>query len=444
MSDLLGLGAAGVRGYSRALQTIGDNIANAQTPGYARRSTVFSEQIGSGQSVLYRNQIAPNGVVVSGVNRAVDPWLIEDARAASSDAARSGARLNGLQAVESVLDDGGAGVGRAMTALFNRADQLAADPSGATQRSAFLQSVDDVAATFRRTADGLSRASGGVAAAAGVTVDTLNADTQALARINDGLRRARDGSTNQATLLDERDRLVDAIATALPVDVTYDARGAATLTLPGGPLVSGPDIARVSVATGADGRLTLSATMPTGSFAVAPTNGALSGSIDAADHIARQRTALDGLATGFATAINTQHAAGRDAAGNPGAALFAIGTSAADLTATALTIADVAAADASGANGNALAFGNLRSDAGGEAGWATLVAQQSQVVASARAQDSVATSRRDGAASAREDISGIDLDREAADLVRFQQAYEASARVIQVARETMQSILNAL
>jgi flagellar hook-associated protein 1 len=120
MSDLLGLGAAGVRGYSRALQTIGDNIANAQTPGFARRNTVFSEQVGSGHSVLYRNQIAPNGVIVTGVDRTVDPWLIDDARAASGDAARSGARLHGLEAAETSLDDGGAGVGRAIEERCHR------------------------------------------------------------------------------------------------------------------------------------------------------------------------------------------------------------------------------------------------------------------------------------------------------------------------------------
>jgi flagellar hook-associated protein 1 len=444
MSDLLGLGAAGVRGYSRALQTIGDNISNAQTPGFARRSTVFSEQIGSGQSVLYRNQIAPNGVVVGGVTRAVDPWLIDDARASSSDAARSGARLSGLEAAETALDDGGAGVGRAMTALINRADELAADPASTTRRSAFLQSVDDVASTFRRTADGLTRAAASVSMAGGVSVDQVNADTTALAKVNDGLRRARDGSTNQATLLDERDRLVDSISAALPVTIAYDPRGAATLTVPGGTLLSGPDVAKLSMMTASDGRLSLAGTMPTGSFAIAPQSGGLSGQIQAADHIASQRTALDTLASGFAGQINAQHAAGRDAAGNAGEALLTFGTGSADIVATALSPADVAAADTSGANGNALAFGNLRGPGGSEAGWAALVAQQSQSVASARAQDSVAGTRRDGAASAREELSGVDLDREAADLVRFQQAYEASARVIQVARETMQSILNAL
>lgn len=444
MSDLLGLGAAGVRGYSRALQTIGDNIANAQTPGFARRTTVLSEQAGIDGSVFYRNQVTANGVSATGVTRSVDPWLIEDSRAAAGDAARSGARLSGLEAAETALNDGGAGVGKAMTALFNRADELAADPANATRRSAFLQSADDVASTFRRTADGLSRAATSVSGSAGLAVDQLNTDTTALARVNDALRRARDGSANQASLLDERDRLIDSISAALPVAVAYDAKGTATLTLPGGTLLSGTEQATIAVATATDGRLTLSATLPSGSFALAPQSGTLSGHIDAASHIASQRSALDTLANSFAAAVNTQHSAGRDATGNPGVALFTIGTGAANLTAVALTVADVAAADASSGNGNALAFGNLRGSSGGEANWAALAAQQSQSVASARAQDSVAGARRDGAASARNDLSGVDLDREAAELVRFQQAYEASARVIQVARETMQSILNVI
>ncbi len=444
MSDILGLGASGVRGYSRALATIGDNIANAQTPGFARRTAVLTEQAGTDGSFFYRNQVGANGVTHTGVTRSVDPWLIDDARASSSDASRSGARLSGLEAAETALNDGGAGVGKAMTALFNRADELAADPSNVTRRSAFLNAADDVASTFRRTADGLTRAASSVSSAATVTVNQLNTDTTALARVNDGLLRARDGSANQASLLDERDRLIDSITATLPTTVSYDAKGAATLTLPGGTLLSGTEQAVISVATASDGRLTLSAALPTGGFAVTPQSGTLSGQIDSAAHIAAQRTSLDALANSFANAVNTQHATGRDSTGNPGTPLFTIGTGAATLAAVALTVADVAAADATSSNGNALAFGNLRGSSGGEAGWAALVGQQSQTVASARAQNDVAGARRDGAANARSDLSGIDLDREAADLVRYQQAYEASARVIQVARETMQSILNVI
>ena len=443
MSDLLGLGASGIGVYSRALATIGDNIANAQTPGYARRNTVIAEQADNGQSILHRTQFSAGGALASGVRRAVDPWLIEDARASASDAGQATARLGGLEATEAVLSNGGDGVGQAMTGFFNRADELAANPGDVTRRNTFLASVNDVASSFRGTSQGLSRAASGVSTAAGAAVDQLNSDTSALVRVNDGLRRARDGSTNQASLLDQRDALVDSIAATLPVDVSYDAKGVATLKLPEGVLLSGNTAVKVAVTTAADGNLSFSAAFADGNTLLRPRGGTLAGQVEAAAHVGDQSARLDALALQFAAAVNLQHQAGRDAAGNAGVAVLT-GTGAGDLAAVALTTADVAAADGSGANGNALAFGNLRTAAGGEASWASLVAQQAQAVAGAKAQDSAAATRRDGAATARSDVSAVDLDREAAELVRYQQAYQASARVIQVARETMQTILNAL
>jgi len=44
----------------------------------------------------------------------------------------------------------------------------------------------------------------------------------------------------------------------------------------------------------------------------------------------------------------------------------------------------------------------------------------------------------------RESVSGVNLDEEAADLIRFQQAYQASARVIQASQEIFNALLNAV
>ncbi|WP_293644556.1 flagellar basal body rod C-terminal domain-containing protein, partial [Sphingopyxis sp. RIFCSPHIGHO2_12_FULL_65_19] len=61
-----------------------------------------------------------------------------------------------------------------------------------------------------------------------------------------------------------------------------------------------------------------------------------------------------------------------------------------------------------------------------------------------RAQDAAAATRADASAAARDGVSQVDLDTEAAELLRFQQAYSAAARTIQVARETMQTLLSSL
>jgi flagellar hook-associated protein 1 len=440
MSDLLAIGASGIKAYSRALSVVGDNIANAQTEGYVRRTVRLEEAPAAGDIVLSRNSIRPGGVLAAGVTRAVDQWLTDDARTAGGEASRQTVRLDWISATERALDDNGGGIGEAVTAIFTAADQLGANPGDTTLRRQFLSAVEQSATAFRRTATSLSSAATGVATEAQGAVGQLNTDLAALSRVNDGLRRARPGSSNEATLLDERDRLVGNIAGATDIAVSYDAKGAAILRTPSGDaLVDGPVTATVTLSITTDGQVSFGIAPGT---ALAPGSGVLAGLADASAHISAQRTSLDMLAAQLATDLNSAHQAGLDANGNAGAALLNFGGSAVALTATALLPADIAAADASSSNGNMLAFNNLRGTSGVEQNVAAMMAAQAQATAAARAQEAAASARRDGAFAARDAIGAVDLDREAAELLRFQQAYEAAARTIQVARETMQTMLN--
>ena len=67
------------------------HIANAQTAGYVRRTTQMAEARSAGDMILYRNNLRPSGVLVTGVDRVVDDWLVEDSRTANSDAGRTSA-----------------------------------------------------------------------------------------------------------------------------------------------------------------------------------------------------------------------------------------------------------------------------------------------------------------------------------------------------------------
>jgi flagellar hook-associated protein 1 len=443
MTDLLNIGASGLRAYSRALATVGDNIANAQTAGYARRTVQLREAPAAGDIVLSRNSIRPGGVEIAGLSRSVDIWLVDDARTSSGEAGQAAARLRWVDAAERSLADDGNGIGSRLTAIFNAADELASDPGNQTLRQQFLLSVDEAAASFRQAAAGLSGQAGAVADAARGEAQQLNTDLATLERVNGGLRRARPGSSNEATLLDERDRLIDSVSARMPVTASFDARGAVTLRVAGSgdPLVENGAVASLSVNVAADGRLSF-ALAPSGPASFVPISGSLAGLSDGADHIAGLRADLDTLANQVAADLNNAHQAGNDANGNPGQALLLSGGGAASLVAAALSADDVAAAGAGSANGNMLNFAAFRGANGVEQASAAIANAQAQSAASARAQDAAASSRHDGAAAAREAISEIDLDREAADLLRFQQAYEAAARTIQVARETMQSVLN--
>src|SRR3546814_9810984 len=131
--------------------------------------------------------------------------------------------------VEGALSDDANGIATGLTGLMTTADLLTADPANRTLRSQFLQAADDVASGFRTAAGQLSDMDDGIAGAASSEVASFNANLGALEAINVGLRKARTGSTNEASLLDERDRLLDRLSAQAGVAVDFDDRGAATL-----------------------------------------------------------------------------------------------------------------------------------------------------------------------------------------------------------------------
>ena len=173
--------------------------------------------------------------------------------------------------------------------------------------------------------------------------------------------------------------------------------------------------------------------------------GLIAGITDSALRLSATRETLDTLATDFATAVNDVQAAGRDLDGNPGAPMFALGTPAAEMT-MVLTVGRgiAAAAPGEGVRGN----GNLADLAAARTGGrfeATLDDLVTDTGAALSAKVSVAGAQgsiRDAAVAARDAVSGVDLDEEAVNLIRFQQAYQASSRVIQVARETLNMIFD--
>lgn len=445
MSDLLRIGASGVYAYRSALSAVGDNVANAETEGFSRRTVRISESPTSfGTSPLYRDRSSFGGADVGAVGRAWDDFKAAESRISASDNGRADARLRWLSTTEAALDDGDTGAGTKLTAFFTAADALAADPNGELPRRAMLAALDEATGAIRTTADALARTADGIAAEARMSVEAVNADMRTLGKLNLALRRAGVGTPVHASLLDERDRLIDRIAASIGIEASFDEAGATTLTLAGSAgktLVSGTTASVISLTQASDGRLALTVTRDGETQIASPTSGSLAGLVDVAQTVAGRRTQLDAIAADFAAEINAWSANGIDRAGNPGGPLLAGGGAAALRLAISDPDAIAAASTDRTLNGNLRALQGLRT-AGMETRLAAVVAGHAQQVASARSEAAATLSRRDGAFAARDEISGIDLDREAAELIRFQQAYDGSAKIIQVARETLQTILN--
>jgi flagellar hook-associated protein 1 len=449
MSDLLGLGLSAVTAYRTALTAIGDNVANAETPGYARRDVKLREGVNIGsRSPLYREDLIFSGVEAASIGRAWDAYRAADSRYAASASGRSDVRQQWLGAIETNLGDGPTAVGSMIGAFFNAGEALAATPSDRLGRSAMLSSLSDAAGSIRNTAQSLARVSQGIATAAAQEIDALNADLKALAEVNTALRQAAPNRTSFASLQDERDRLLDQISARIDISAAIGDKGTVTVSLGG---VSGVTIlnaqqrAEISSATATDGRIQLRMFWDGTTSPLPVSGGRLAGLVDVAASTADKRAEVEVIAQQFLTDVNDWNAQGRTAAGVAGAPLLVMSGGAATLAAATSDPAAIAAASTDGAeNGNLLALSALRGPNGVENRWAALVAAQAQALNSAAAEAAAAATRKDNSFAARDEISGVDLDREAAELLRYQRAYDASARIIQVARETMQTILDVL
>lgn len=447
MSDLLSIGASGVRAYQLALNTVSENIANAGADGYTRRVTNISEVVAIPRAGA-QNQLNGQGSVVTGINRIADDYRSAEVRSTGADLAKTETSVNWLQRIEDTM--GSSQIGTSLAGFFNAATQLAADPTSPATRSTMLEAAQGVADSFTTTGaslDQIARDLNDTASGAAASLTTIAAS---LAKVNAGLGRAQQGTSGTAALLDQRDQLLEQMSALTDVSVSFDAAGRATVrggNSTGPVLVDGPDSASISFARNSSGAIQYTVLNGVTQQTLSPNGGAMAGISEGAQRIADAQTQLAGIAQNFVTDVNTVQAGGRDLNGNPGAPIFALTTGS---TTAAMTRAlddpnGIAAAAVGGGtrdNTNLQALAAIRTTGNYEGAVVDMTTANAATLAQrksvASAQDTIHTN----AVNTRDAQSGVNLDNEAVDMMRFQQAYSASSRVIQTARDTFQSILD--
>ncbi|EQB02476.1 flagellar hook-associated protein FlgK [Sphingobium baderi] len=446
MSDLFVIGASGTRAYRAAMGAVSENIANANTDGYSRRSvTTIESGASTATMALYISRANFGGTQIAGVNRATDPYLDTAVRLTGMALGSSTARMRWLTDTETALNDTDTGIGKLMTGMFQNMDKLAASPGDTSLRVTTLDSISRVAEAFRQTAAELDSASTGIATEAQASVANINIALDQLANINGSLLRAQPGTSAYAQLLDSRDAALQQLSENLNVDISFGAHDSVQISFNGQTLVQGDAATKVAVSANPNG--TLAFATSGGTALTAPANGTLGGLFSAAQTVTDRRASLDTLAQQFVTDMNAWHAQGLTTTtpSTAGAPLLS-GTSAANMTALITDPAALATKSADGTlNGNLLTVQTtLRGNGSVEQNWTALIATHANLLTATKAEQTTAQGRADQAVAAREAVSGVDLDMEAADLLRLQQAFSGCAKILQVAKETVDSILKLI
>lgn len=440
-SDLLSIGKSGAQAARIALDVTAQNIANASSEGYVRRSVSLAELSSTG-AFGQAGAVSLSGVRLQSVVRNADLFRQSEVRRTGADAARASAEVAGLENIESAIEQ--TGVYPAIVQFEASLQRLVGDPVDPSLRTAVLEDARTMASTFAMAAGALDTAGQGLRFEAGAGVDQVNVLAGELARVNLRLARAADSSSDQSTLLDQRDALLEKLSGQASITATINADRTVDVRLgdaSGPALVAGGAAGTLAMTTAANGSIGFTL----GGSAVALTGGALAGKALALDKLADVRTRIDTLARTVIDTVNTAQASGAALDGSAGQPLFS-GTSAASMAVVATSGSAIATAPAGAAAGsrNASNLDTLRSAlaaADPAGGMDALLFDVSSTVAGRTVTRDALATIADGSRVALQAQAGVSLDDEAVNLVRYQQAFQASGRVMQVASDIFDTLL---
>ncbi|MEM8726499.1 MAG: flagellar hook-associated protein FlgK [Pseudomonadota bacterium] len=441
-SALINIGASGAAAARAGIDLTAQNIANAENPNYARRSLGQSEFVASA-TIGLNSADAFGGVRLGAVQRAQNELLQLQARNSNSDVARADAELRGLRGTETALEQ--SQLYETLVDYEAALTRLESDPLDPTLRTLALETAGQLTDTIGLANRTLGSARELVQSEVAIGVELANSTASELAAINADLAAAQEGTARRASLLDARDAALRELSDEFGITATFNDEGLADVTINGSPgvvLVQGSVANTLTATTAADGTVALSV----GGQAIVPESGAMAGRQAALTAQANAQIDLDAIAASVIATGNSAQASGSASDGSAGQPLFS-GTNASDI-AVALTDGSQLATAPSGAaagSRDTTVLGNLLTSIASATG---PVAGADSLLSGLSSRISGLDTRREGLAIIAESAqtqllseTGVDLDEEAADLVRLQQAFEANARVIQVATELFDTIL---
>ena len=233
ISGALSNALSGLTAASRSAEMVSNNIANALNEGYARRELVLGPRSlgGTGQ-----------GVAVTGISRAVNLVLLSDRRVAQAGTGDRQARAQFFTNLEAAI--GAPGSEGSLTSRVAALDTALIEAASRPESEGRLAKVADTARALVKQIGAAATAVQGARAEAdhqiGADVDRVNAAMARVAEMNVEIRGHLSSGRDPSALMDQRQQLVDQIASVVPLrEMQRDHGQIALFTTGGAVLVDG-------------------------------------------------------------------------------------------------------------------------------------------------------------------------------------------------------------
>jgi flagellar hook-associated protein 1 FlgK len=446
LNTSLTIGLQALEASQAALDATSNNISNSNTPGYTREVP----QLSANAENYANGSVSGGGVTLDALQSVRSEILNLQIQQQTSQQSSVDTQSSSLQQIQTLFSNTGVDLASAITSFSSSLQQLSANPTSSAVQQAVLSAGQNLARSFNSTASGLTSAQSAADQQVTQTVAQINTLSQQIAKLNSQIDQTVPAGQDGGTLQDQRDQLVQQLSQLTSVAITQSSDGETITTGTGTPLVMGGQSFSLQTTTGSDGMqhvLDASGNDITTSL----TGGQIGGAIQIRDQtVPGYLNTLNTLASQFASAFNSAQAMGYDSNGNPGQAFFSVpsGTTgaAAGITVALTSASQVAASSdgSSGSNGNvanlsAVFTSTLPSGQTAANAYAGLVFQVGNDGANASAQSTAVGQSLLQLTNQQSSVSGVNLDEETTNLIRYQTAYEAAARII----STMQALSTA-
>ncbi len=464
----LGLGVRSMQAQRAGIETAGQNLANVNNPAYARQRVILQTSEAVQTAVGWQG----TGVDATAIVQLRDALVDRQIQAESSVEGFLEAQQQALQYAQSSLGEeidrradgaagsaaaggasGQAGLAVSLSDFFNSFQSLATSPSSTTERQTVLTRAATLVSRFNQVDGRLQALQDNLEQGVQQDVGDVNRFLDSIAQLNDRIVQSEFSGATANDLRDTRQEQVEQLSRLVNVEVTSQPNGSVNLSVGGELLVSGRDVLdSIETYDAGAGRMMIRTTA--GATPLNLTSGSLQGQIAVRDGaVAQLREEINTVAAQLIEKTNAVHRAGFGLQGTTGADLFE-GTNAADIRLNA-ALADnpglIQASGVAGAAGDnqvALALAQIAAQKIPELGNQTFSDRYNQIVAEVGLSLSSTNGRitdqqlvQNMLLRQRDSVSGVSLDEEMTDLVKYQKAFEASARVITTIDEMLDTVL---
>ncbi|WP_221030232.1 flagellar hook-associated protein FlgK [Actomonas aquatica] len=468
MSGLFGALNGGVKAlaaHSRAVETAGRNLANVNNPDYARQRVVYGDR-GTVLTPLGAQSLGIEAKQVEQIrDRLLDQQVVREVAVSSAAEAEANAYAKGQAALGQSIDrtadssssgsSGSQGVVESVTDFFTAFEGLAARPTDSGQRQTLMQRAAILTDRLNSTDARLDQLEKDLTSAAASDVEDVNRLLTVIGELNGQIGRFEINAPGSAVdLRDQRQARLEELAGKIGIETRANAvePGQIDIFARDG---AGNEIQLINLATVPNPVVFDGTNLTVGPDTIALSSGSIAGHLKARDQgLTQLRNDLDALANELVTSVNAAY----NPTGLTGDFFVAGGTTAGSIKVDPTVNAVSLKASDGGAAGDAtiaraiadLAYRNFNTG-GGDAIDGTFnqflsrsISDFGEEVAGADARFDDQNNIEKLVRAQRDSVSGVSLDEEMADLLKFQRAFQASSRVISVVDELLNTVVNGL